>query len=67
MTNLSFQVGPDFQVTCLHVESDSITRFGGGVEQHSYPSSLKFCCSILSSEGHIQVLVVILRAVQDID
>ena len=52
-------MGPDLQVSCLHVESDSITRFGGGVEQHSYPSSLKFSCNILSSEGHMQVLAVI--------
>lgn len=49
------EVGSDIRVCCLHVESDSVTRFGGTVEQHFYPSSLKFKCNIISTEGHIQV------------
>ena len=49
------EVGPDVRVSCLHVSGDSITRFGGAVEQHFYPSSLKFKCTIISAEGHIQV------------
>ena len=49
------EVGPDVRVSCLHVSGDSITRFGGAVEQHFYPSSLKFNCTIISAEGHIQV------------
>ena len=46
-------------VVALQVEHNTLTRFGSGgqgVEQHFYPSSLKFSLNIVTPEGYFQAV-----------